>query len=355
MLILAIKDSRQWLMSLVCSDPAKASGACHRSLQLIHLLQSDGWQLEQIDPPLLPQNSWRTLRLGATAALRHGPMQPFGVASLRSQGHCDHQVAELHRRFPSLNGVIQEGTGYGSLSAVAEWCRLGVRTVLVPANIESLAPNTDSWTHRNLDISQRFDNERRWWAMVDKVFTISIEEAWWLQLHGIGAEHLPYYPPPQRAQLLRSIRDQRKPDQAVGWLWVADFRNPANQVGALLTFKWLADCQSPPRQVLIVGRDFEWLKDTYADQVPLITRLLGEVSDSELDQLCKTCTAQLVVHPATSGMLTRVVDAAVAGIPVVGNTMALKSYAYCFATQGVVTEPHRSREAEALFLQQLAH
>jgi len=38
MLLLATQASRQWLVSLICSDPSQASGGCHRSLQLIHLL-----------------------------------------------------------------------------------------------------------------------------------------------------------------------------------------------------------------------------------------------------------------------------------------------------------------------------
>jgi hypothetical protein len=56
MLLLATQASRQWLVSLICSDPSQASGGCHRSLQLIHLLESDGWHLEPIDPPLPPAN-----------------------------------------------------------------------------------------------------------------------------------------------------------------------------------------------------------------------------------------------------------------------------------------------------------
>lgn len=325
MLLLATKATRQWLVSLICSDPAQSSGACHRSLQLIYLLESDGWQLESIVPPLPPANRWHTLRLGARAALRHGPLQPFGDDSLRSQGHCAHWVAELHRRFPRLKGVIQEGTGYGRLSALAEWHRRGVRTVLVPANIEALAPNTGSWTHRSLDVAKRFAHERRWWAMADAIFTISLEEAWWLQLHGIDAEWLPYHPAPEREQQLLAIRKARQPDPKLGWLWLADFRNPANRAGAELTLRWLQACQEPPQKLLVIGRGCSWLQDTYEPQIPRYCNLMGEVSDQQLDLLYRSCTAQLIVHPATSGALTRVCDAAIAGIQIVGNSMARKA------------------------------
>ena len=353
MLLLATKDTRKWLVSLICSDPAQASGACHRSLQLVHLLESDGWLLEPLDPPLPPANRLQTLRLGAAAALRHGPLQPFGADSLRSQGHCVHLVAELHRRFPMLMGVIQEGTGYGSLSAVAEWHRRRVRTVLVPANIEALAPNTGSWTHHSPDVAQRFAHERRWWAMADAIFTISIEEAWWLQMHGISAEHLPYFPSSEREQELRCIAGERQPDAEVGWFWLADFRNPANRAGVPLTVQWLDQCLQLPNHLLIAGRGSDWMQQNYSLQLPPYAHLLGEVSEGQLQQIYRHCTAQLIVHPATSGMLTRVVDAALAGIPIVGNSMALKSCAGFFADGQVVAPPSKPLEEEACFLNQL--
>lgn len=338
MLLLATKQARQWLVSLICRDPAQASGACHRSLQLIHLLESDGWRLQPVAPPAAPASRWTTLGYGLAASLRHGPLQPLGLDSLRSHGHVAHQVHQLHSSFPQLCGVIQEGTGYGGLSAVAEWRRRGVRTVLVPANIESLAPNTGSWTHRGLDVSVRFAHERRWWAMADAIFTISIEEAWWLQLHGIDAEHLPYYPAPEREQQLFAIRSQRQPDPTVGWLWLADFANPANRAGAPLSLRWLERCSHPPQALQIVGRGCSWLQQSFAERLPSYAHVLGEVSDAQLAQLYRQCTAQLIVHPATSGMLTRVVDAAIMGIKIEGNLMAFKSYYYaiCRASCGQV-------------------
>ncbi len=322
-------------------------------MQLLHLLKQDGWQLHPVEATPQSASRWATLRSGLKAGLRHSPIQPFGIESLRSQGHCAQDAAHLHSRFPNLAGVIQEGTGYGSLCAVAEWRRRGVRTVLVPANIEALAPNNGSWTHRNLDVSQRFAHERRWWAMADAIFTISIEEAWWLQLHGIAAEWLPYYPAHQREQQLLTIRKQRKPNAAVGWLWLADFRNPANQAGVPLTLKWLMSLSSQPQQIQIVGRGMSWLERMFGDQLPTNTRLIGERTDEQLADLYRHCIAQLIVHPATSGMLTRVIDAAIANIPIAGNSMATKSYAGYFNQNSVVAKPIRSCTAEELFLGKL--
>jgi hypothetical protein len=353
MLFIAQKDARQWLVSLICSDPLQASGACHRSLQLMEILECDGWRLQPIDPPSAPTSRLSTIKHSLRSIVCHGPLLPIGRDSWRSQGHVAHSVHDLHRRFPALRGVIQEGTGFGGLAALAEWHRRGVCTVVVPANIEALAPNHDSWTHRGQDVTQRFANERRWWAVADAIFTISIEEAWWLQLHGIAAEHLPYFPATERAKALTRIASERQPDAEVGWLWLADFRNPANRTGVFMTLQWLKDCIQPPEYLVIAGRGCDWLNSNYGSQLPPYARLLGEVSDVNLQQIYRRCTAQLIVHPATSGMLTRVVDAALAGIPIVGNSMALKSYAAYFADGKVASIPRKPLDEETRFLKQL--
>lgn len=45
---LATKLDKKWLVSLICNDISQATGACHRSLQLLHLLECDGWHLQVI-------------------------------------------------------------------------------------------------------------------------------------------------------------------------------------------------------------------------------------------------------------------------------------------------------------------
>lgn len=335
MLLLATKGTQQWLVSLICEDFTQSSGGCHRSAQLHALLEHDGWHLTPVAPPDPPVSRWQTVQRGISAARKHGFVQPLGIDSLRSQGHVAHSVATLHRRFPRLTGILQEGTGYGALSATALWRDRGVQTILVPANIESLAPNYHSWTHQGFDVAQRFAHERRWWAIADAIFTISVEEAWWLQLHGIQAEHLPYYPAPQHYQQLLALRASRQPCQQTGYLWLADFRNPANRIGVELTLAWINRLGPPPFPIKIVGRGSDWLRQEYSEQLPASCQILGELCEQELTELQRTCIAQLIVHPATSGMLTRVINTAVSGIPILGNDMAFKSAWSLFAPNSI--------------------
>ncbi|QPN65924.1 hypothetical protein [Synechococcus sp. CBW1006] len=359
--LIAVRENVSWLVSLICVDSSRASGACHRSMQIRNLLENAGWQLQPIQSPPPPASRLITLGVGLAAALRHGPLQPFGVESLRSQGHASHRVAQLHKCFPLLKGVIQEGTGYGSLATVAEWRSRGLTTVLVPANIESLAPNFNAWAHRGRQVQHRFADERRWWAMADFIFTISFEEAWWLRLHGIQAEVLPYFPAPSHQQFLETIRKERNPDPNLGFLWLADFRNPANLAGVSALVSYLYQAGAPPYPVQVVGRGSEHLNECIPPDFIDSFNFRGEVSHSDLAELQCRCIAQLIVHPPTSGRLTRVVDSALAGIPVVGNTMALKGDQLLFQDNWlinrswplhprVIGQPLPPKAAEAAFL-----
>lgn len=353
MIFLASKSNRLVLVSLICDDLSFSSGACARSNQIVEILQDAGWSLEPIAPVLPPVTPLVTALYGLGAVCRDGLLHPLGLASLRSQGHSNRAVVALCRRFPSLCAVVIEGTGFGALASLSVWRRRGVKTVLIPANIESLAPNSHAWTHRGRDVAMRFADERVWWSIADSIFTISNEEAWWLELHGIKAAHLPYYPDSRRLQALQVVRRDRKPSSRVGWLWLADFNNPANRAGVPLTLEWLRNSSSTPSRVTVVGRGAEWLFENFADQLPHFIHLAGSIDDAELQLLYRTCTAQLIVHPATSGMLTRVVDAAIAGIPVVGNDMALKSYALCFHSADSIHAPPPPAAAVVRFLAEL--
>lgn len=354
----------RFIVSLICRDHEKASGGCNRSRQLLEILRGGGWRLEPIEYPPLPVSRLATLRAGLAAVWKYGPLQPFGVESLRAQGLGALRVEHFHGRYRDLQGVILEGTGYGALASVAAWKACGLRTVLVPANIESLAPNSGSWTHRGLDVTNRFAHERRWWGLADAIFTISVEEAWWLKLHGIEAQHLPYFPAPGHRERLERIRRGRLPNRETGLLWLADFRNPANLSGIRPALRWLAKHTPRGMPVLVVGRGTEFLQRDLFRDLPQPLRILGEKSEDELEQLQCRCLAQMIVHPATSGMLTRVVDAAVAGIPIVGNAMALKSYRHFFAgtqpqpdgpfSPRVLSAPERPDQEAQAFLASLS-
>lgn len=332
MLFIASKDSDSWIVSLVCQDLSKATGGCNRSLQIYEIFIRNGWILKPINHSIYQSSvPLKTVFKAFTSISRDGPFLPFSVDSIRAQGRSNYMVRALLDDYPSVKGVVMEGTGYGVLSSLPEWKLAGKKIILVPHNIESLAANLDVWTHKNLSIAQRFQYEQKWLAIADAIFTISIEEAWWLELHGLRSSFLPYYPPVKRKSMLETVRKNRTPDNNIGWLYISDFNNPPNRLGAQLMLDWLKTVPNPPNSLTIAGRGCDWFSSRYASSLPNYCTFVGEISDEKLFSLYCRCTAQLIIHPPTSGMLTRVIDAALAGIPVVGNLMALKSYSFLFS------------------------
>jgi hypothetical protein len=357
------KPGSSWILELICSDLATSSGACNRSQQIKEVLEKGGYALEPIKPPPRPRR-WDIAVSGIKTGLADGFHRPIGLASIRTSGSTRSLLKELKHQYPAIKGFIFEGTGFGSLTGLG-WChRHGLRSVLIPANIESLANYPGAWTHQDLTITERFDHEKPWLSMADAIYTISIEEAWWLELHGIPAQHFPYFPCTEHLNQLESLRNQRQPDRDFGYLLLADFNNAANLTGAKLLAKRLVNGLVVRHPIHVVGRGMEQARCILesVNQHPFIFE--GEVSDQQLADFQRRCLALVIFHPATSGMLTRVVDATIANIPVTGNCMALKSYHHCF-TDSIINldtlpanpivrfRPERPQTAEASLLHTL--
>jgi hypothetical protein len=327
MLHLSKRGTDSWIVSTICEDPEHPSGACYRSLQILELLEEAGFHLCPIEAPPRPSR-WRVARNGVSCGLRDGFYRPVHLDGIRVAGAQAAAYATLLLDYPSARGLLIEGTGFGALTAVA-WCRRhGLRTVLVPANIEALVDYPHAGTHRGLSPLQRFAHEARWLRLADAIFTISIEEAWWLELNGISSDHLPYYPPRLRLKHLQALRDSRCPDPSFGYLLLADFRNVPNRKGAELLMQLLRGAQPLPASVHVVGRGMDHVAEIFSSDRRFVVH--GEVNDHQLADFQRRCLAQILVHPASSGMLTRVVDASIAGIPIIGNWMGLKSYHHFF-------------------------
>lgn len=324
------KSNSSWVLELVCSDLSSPSGACHRSVQIKSILEQGGYKLEQISAPDRP-GRWELAASGMKAGCMDGFHQPLGLASIRTGGSRRSLLKALQNQYPRIKGFIIEGTGFGALTGLGWCCRHGLRSILIPHNIESLAMYPGAWTHQGLSVAERFRHEEPWLRLADAIFTISMEEAWWLELHGIKAQHLPYYPSGQHLEALERLRTERQPDLTFGYLLLADFRNAANLRGAELLAERLANGLVVNHPIHVVGRSMELCKHVF-ESVPAHPFIFeGECTDATLADFQRRCLALVLSHPATSGMMTRVVDAAIANIPIIGNWMGLKSYHHFFS------------------------
>lgn len=210
--------------------------------------------------------------------------------------------------------------------------REGKTVVAFPHNIESMVANMHSvFTDKPLPHS--FLNEIECYRQCDAVFCISREETWLLQLWGINAHFLPYYPAQECEQTLLRLREKRlsrQPNEVLSLLMVGSAINGPTARGMQQVIDWLIAHKEVNIRLWIGGFETEKRLSLPAKDDRII--LYGSLSNEQLDQLQTDCDGLLIWQPATTGALTRIGEALIAGIPVIANTPSLRTY---YNTHGI--------------------
>jgi hypothetical protein len=106
----------------------------------------------------------------------------------------------------------------------------GFKLIAVPHNLESLVVNLNNpYNHKS--ILKRFENEIKQLVKADAIFCISREEQWLLNLFGIKANFLPYYPPEPILSELLAVREVRKHSEQNRFLILGTAENPPTFLG----------------------------------------------------------------------------------------------------------------------------
>jgi hypothetical protein len=82
---------------------------------------------------------------------------------------------------------------------------------------------------------------------------------------------------------------------------------------------------NPSMPLVVAGYGTELLAGEY-HELPKSVSIHGSVAPAELLKMLSTCRAVLVFQEASSGALTRLQEMRLAGIPVIGNQVSLRSY-----------------------------
>lgn len=319
---LAQNNNKTLLVDLAFVDYDGWFGGKARSVQLKELIEEAGFTFSRINLPM--PNKLQVLWFGLLFFLRFGYFKPFCYRSLVNSAYLFYRYRKILRDNPQISMVIKEGTGYGDLVLADIVKFYNRKIVFIPANIESLADYDNAWTH-TIAKTQRFSNEIRYFKKADAVWCISEEETWLLRIFGCNARFLPYSPPKVLTTIIENRRLNRKADENFGFLTFGRFDNPLHR-GGLLNF--LTKLQQGkvkfPYKLKIAGVGSEY----FASLVNGLSdvKVLGELTDSELENCLLKCMGTLFWHQPSSGMLTRVPDMIMSGIPVIGNEDAVKSY-----------------------------
>lgn len=178
-----------------------------------------------------------------------------------------------------------------------------------PHNIEFMVPGNHQYYFRSHGAA--FSAELRVYRSARSVFSISNLDAATLRALGVeSVDTLPYSPPPSDAATLLQVRKERERNAKAGILLLGSAENPPTRMG-LVRILEIIEGQHDGRRFVLAGFGTEALSSI----APSCVEVLGRVSNQALFDLMVRTQALLIFQPPTSGMLTRIVEAARAGIP----------------------------------------
>lgn len=318
-MFIAEKDNLKVFLDLAHLREKKWSGGKFRSRQTYEIFEQAGFTFTPVVEPKRP-GRLRILLWAITGILRFGLYRPFHLDSLRTTGYNYFKLSHYKQQYPGVNAWLIEGTGFGALQNVAILKSFGIKVILAPINVESLAPYPGAWTH-SLSPIDRLKVELKYYQLADAVFCISLEEAWLLSIMDVETYFLPYHPPKELLKKIEQRRAARAGVKKEGILYYANYFNSPNYLGLK---KFVEEHAYINKTIRIAGLGIEKILPLIEGKKEFI--VLGELSDEELENELISCEKVLFNHYPTSGMLTRVPELLLSGIPVEGNLAALKAY-----------------------------
>jgi hypothetical protein len=288
-------------------------GGNHRAWHLLELVERAGFAVRTLD-----QARSRTTAAAAIALRLYGAINRR--LDVRGSPRVRLRFDSLYQSTrDQLNGsrglVLWEATQAGAVAYAA--VDRGVPLIAVPQNLESLspaiAPPNPNDFRRELDCLR----------IADAVFCISREEQWLLRLWNIAAEYLPYYPPTTLLSSLLYVREQRATSLKDAFLIVGSCSNPPTYDGMRQQLAWLTSIrQIEGMTICVVGLETERLRKVLR---PPSVDVRGYVDKGTLDKMLISARAVLIHQRAGVGVLTRIPEMLLAGVPVIASGVAARS------------------------------
>ena len=144
-----------------------------------------------------------------------------------------------------------------------------------------------------------------------------------MRLWGINAHFLPYIPPQQTRDYLLAIRKER--DQRIQPTKRILMAGSALNVPTAQGMQQLMDYWQHISGYELRVAGYGTLDKLLHPQKGYVT-LLGTLSDEQMREEMISCDALLISQPPTTGALTRIQEALVAGIPIIANDNAVRTY-----------------------------
>jgi hypothetical protein len=203
--------------------------------------------------------------------------------------------------------------------------------IALPHNIESLVAGNVSFKS-GLSAPRWFAEELKYLNYSNKVFTMSQEEQWLLSLYGVNVDYLPYYPTDKVKAYLLSIRKKREEKEKGKYvkklLLLGTFYNRPTLRGYLDLLKNASGFKDI--EINIAGFGSESLKHLNSANI----KVWGTVDNETLKNILIDNDAVILHQEPTTGALTKIPELLIAGIPIIANNVASRSY---YEVHGIAT------------------
>lgn len=297
-------------------------GGDHRTTQILELLEKANLEFATIEKPAIDTRLRRYLA-GARSVLHPKTLQfvaqhplksissPTAIAHFGFQRQLYTGAMQQHEGNKLL---IWETTKHFSVPALARG--LGFQVLALPHNL-------DCFVMPESQFQQNFEAEVEALRAAQAVFCISREEQWLLKLRGINADYLPYYPCAAILKRLLEIRKQRESSPKKNLLILGSAGNIPTFQGMVEQIQWLQTIRKELEfRIDIVGYRTESLQP-YCEHDDFVVH--GAVTPEELKEFMIHSTVSLVHQRAAAGVLTRIPELLIAGVPVIANSTACRS------------------------------
>lgn len=320
---------RKILHYSIFGNNERGHGGQKRTNQIVNLLEKEFTVQELLLDSILPRNPFKLVFYfiyGIKSVLSLKIKMTPSLLGLIKIGFYAYQC-QFKINFDNISFiVVEEFQNFGAILNLFAKSK-GIPIVGVAHNIDSLVPQFKS-SFTNLSGLKYFEEEIYLLNHCSFIITISREENWLLRLNKITSIYLPFIPSKTVLGDLNQIKEKRAlNNNKKNPLLLGTVKNIPTKLGMK---KLIHDMEDIKVKCDVVGfgsesllRDFENLS---------YVQIHGGVSNEKLESFLINCSSMLVYQPATTGVLTRVIECLLCDIPVYGNESALRSYHYLGGT-----------------------
>jgi hypothetical protein len=328
-------------------------GGARRMMQILELMKKVEPELEVVSSTRadwIPKKEMKKFKKDVQEKKYHSL---FFTRSYIKKWAVDHQlfVFRLHEYSKRLIRLIEKQNKNYDLAIMDDpiyfaplfktLIKKNIPVVAASQNIESLAPGQveRKWAKK------LFREELEILSQCRLIITISREEDVFLKNFGLTTRYLPYHPVEPIRKRLLDIREKRQHSRKDGILMIGNWKNMPTRQGMNDAVRfWRQNHLEHLAGKLIIG-GFQCESYIECQSIPGTMEFHGTLSNEALDEFLCSVKACLCYQPNGSGALTRICEMLTAGVPVLANSHAARSY---YNIPGVFEFPALENLSEAL-------